>query len=116
MDPADLLGGGVGTIGGSGYNMHGKSGTGGLLIIYTENLNNNGQIESNGIANGSSSQINEGYYQIPGGSSGGGSINIFYIDTCTTNAISSGGEATYDWGATSGAGGNGCVSYDKIEF
>ena len=85
-------------------------GTGGLLIMYAKSLYNNGSIESNG----SSNDINDTSVQIPGGSSGGGSINIFYIDNCIENASSNGGKATLDWGVEGGAGGNGSVTYSQI--
>lgn len=46
------------------------NGTGGLLIIYGNNIINNSNITSKGIAGGNA--------WAGGGSSGGGSINIFY--------------------------------------
>ena len=60
------------TINGSGEN-----GCGGLLIIYANTIKNNGQIQSNGSKGG---LAKEGYnsYSAAGGSSGGGTINIFY--------------------------------------
>lgn len=49
------------------------NGTGGLLIIKADKINNTGKILSNG-SNGGKANYD------PGGSSGGGSINIFYTN------------------------------------
>ena len=54
-----------------------KIGTGGLLIIYGNKINNNNLIESNGV-----SAI---YETVTGGSSGGGSINLFYNENYNNN-------------------------------
>ena len=71
-------GGGAGPIGGfkaikSGVSNgdNGDNGTGGLLIIYAKELINKGKIEANGKNGGTATRA-------PGGSSGGGSINLFY--------------------------------------
>lgn len=53
------------------------TGTGGLLIIYSDILNNNGNINSNGVQ---ALKIDE-----PGGSSGGGTTNIFYKSSYENN-------------------------------
>ena len=50
----------------------GNDGTGGLLVIYAPTIKNNGLITADGTTGG-----NPGT-QARGGSSGGGSINIFY--------------------------------------
>ena len=57
----------------------GKNGTGGLLIIVSNKLVNAGKINSNGI----SGESNEA----AGGSSGGGSINIFYKENYTNTGV-----------------------------
>ena len=86
-----------------GYN--GKNGTGGLLIIYSNNLKNKGIIKSNGTG----TTIHPSY--ATGGSSGAGSVNIFYKgiynNTGTIQAI--GGSA-----GNGGAGGNGTVTVGNI--
>ena len=66
------------------------NGTGGLLIMFSKSLENNGTIDSNGL--GAST----------GGSSGGGSINIFY-----TEEISNTGTIAASGGVTSYLGGRG---------
>lgn len=80
-------GGGAGNPGGKGAenglgNVEegtGENGTGGLLIIYSNTVNNSGKIEANGSKGGTAGTIG-------GGSSGGGSINIF----CKQNYTNSG--------------------------
>ncbi len=63
--------GGAGNPNGKNYgNSSDNSGTGGLLIIYTDILSGNGIIESNGSASDS-------IWSASGGGSGAGSINIF---------------------------------------
>ena len=99
------LDGGAGNKGGSGK-VYGNNGTGGLLIIYSENVINKYTIASNGS--------NGGYAETGGGSSGGGSINIFYKDKISLlKEIAIGGYAT---GKTrvGGAGGNGTVTIGNI--
>lgn len=91
----------------------GKAGTGGLLIIYANKLNNNANIQSDGVENNGSNGST-------GGSTGGGSINIFYNsdDSYMGTATVTGGAAakTLNYGNYGGAGGDGTVSYDKIVF
>ena len=83
----------------------GKNGTGGLLIIYSNNLKNGGIIKSDGTG----TTIHPKY--ATGGSSGAGSVNIFYKgiynNTGTIQAI--GGSA-----GNGGAGGNGTVTVGNI--
>ena len=102
--------GGAGNPGGlkwnsTGYNYSDRAanGTGGLLIIYANVINNYGSILSNG-SNGGSSESNNG------GSSGGGSINIFYKDTINNGTINSNG-GIYGNG---GSGGTGSISIGQI--
>lgn len=59
---------------GGGYEVNGSNGTGGLIILYVNGnliLNGTAYIESNGTASGN------------GGSSGAGSVNVFYTGTST---------------------------------
>lgn len=107
--------GGAGNPGGYGmtrgyvWSGSGENGTGGLLIIYINNLNNNGKIETNGSKGG----IGDGDVISSGGCSGGGSINIFYKQNINQNGNveANGGETTYDFG---GEGGKGSISIGKI--
>lgn len=101
-------GGGAGNPGGKysafagGQGSNGKNGTGGLLIIYAQSIENNGQIESKGSSGGDGI----GYLALGGGASGGGSINIFYRKKYINNGQIDvtggiGGSTTYngDWRA-----------------
>lgn len=85
-------GGGAGNPGGSAKNggQAGMNGTGGLLIIYSNNLTNNGTITSNGSKGGNG-------YRAGGGGSGGGSINIFYRNEYINSGsiTANGGERGY---------------------
>ena len=112
-----------GTTGGAG-NPGGKNGasngTGGLLIIYADEYDNNGNITATGARGGSASIS-------AGGSSGGGSINIFtnqptnidklgiVIDEKYNSIL---GNTTFSGGASSsvngGAGGLGTVNIGGI--
>ena len=78
---------------------NGTSGTGGLLILYVNNLNNNGKITAKGTDS-------NGY----GGASGGGSINVFYNKLLEKGRI----EATGGKGTNGGNGGNGSVRIRNI--
>ncbi len=63
--------GGAGNPGGTGIgSKSGENGTGGLLIIYSDNYENKGTISASGSNGGI-------YNSVIGGGSGGGSINIF---------------------------------------
>lgn len=80
-------GGGTGNPGGAGVGVGnvGNNGSGGLLIIYANNLNNrNGIISSKGVTGGFGKSA-------AGGSSGGGSINIFYNQSCEPGDINANG-------------------------
>ena len=72
-----------------GAKHKGSDGTGGLLIIYSKMILNNGDINSNGMTGGNALSS--------GGSSGGGSINIFYEDSYESsedaNCLAKGGNA-----------------------
>lgn len=106
-------GGGAGNPGGiGGYNstanytaLSGSSGTGGLMILYSNTLNNLGSILSNGRSGG-------GIAAAGGGSSGGGSINIFTQNiTDLGKKEARGGEGANEGG---GAGGNGTITIGNI--
>ena len=82
-----------------------------MLIIYANSLINNSNIEANGSNGGN------GYKNAGGGSSGGGSINIFYKDNYTENNGSvtvDGGIAMCPTGYQGGAGGTGSISVGQI--
>lgn len=112
-------GGAGGNAGGSGGkkgagNPGGNNGTGGLLTIYSEILNNNSSIISNGTAGL--------YAHNPSGSSGGGSINIFYKTSIIKGTITANGgtsvrgEYIGNHGTSyGGAGGNGSISIGTIK-
>lgn len=88
----------------SGVPYNGSNGTGGLLILYSSNIYNLGDIFSNG------SQGGDGY--AGGGSSGGGSINIFCKNNYINRAqvLANGGIPK----SNGGAGGNGSVTIGNI--
>lgn len=101
-------GGGAGNPGGIGINAsNGVNGTGGLLIIYGNIIENTGIISSNGEVGG--------YGNASGGSSGGGSINIFYMNRITKGIIeASGGKRTTGASRSGGAGGTGTITIGNI--
>ena len=118
--------GGTGNTGGnsasnnSSYkNLKGNSGTGGLLIIYSDSLINRGTISANGVGSskvnlGTSSKLNAS-----GGPSGGGSVNIFYQNAISgkQNMEATGGVYSVGTGTSryaGGNGGNGTVTVNKI--
>lgn len=100
----DSDGGPGGTGNGAGWGTgNPENGTGGLLVIYANTVNNNSNILSNGSAS------SETTYR--GGGSGGGSINIFYTQQYrNTGTINADG---VDCG-NGGAGGNGSVTIGSI--
>lgn len=113
-----LAGGGAGNPGGKGgknndenaLDGNGENGTGGLLVIYSNNIYNTGKIESNGSKGA--------LYTVGGGSSGGGSINIFYKQdiSCTGVVEAKGGEISSTTENTGGSyGGDGTVSIGCIK-
>lgn len=77
----------------------GKTGTGGLLILYANTLTNNGNINSNGSDGGNGDYAG-------GGASGGGSINLFYKTRMKTGNITVKG-GIHGQGYNGGSGGNG---------
>ena len=106
--------GGYQTYRESAVNYQAKWGTGGLLIVYTRALQNNGNIVSNGVGSSTSSISNTNGRVDPGGSSGGGSINIFAGRIENNSTISAnGGAATALW-TTGGAGGQGSTTLMEL--
>ena len=95
--------GGMGNETGYGTDVRrkGEDGTGGLLVIYANNVVNTGKMESNGSKGGS---LTSG--EMGGGSSGGGSINIFYKAGINQNGTieAKGGDATSNYSSQGGAG------------
>lgn len=107
----DTISGGVGNPGGIGSRSNAgtnqtASGTGGLLIIFASELENNNQITSKGT---SAVAANEGTYRDAGAASGGGSINIFLNVDCDKI-----GTINVDGGTEAVRGGNGCISIGNI--
>lgn len=103
------------TVGGNAPSSA-KEGTGGLLIIYSQNIYNVGTIESSGSAACYPIGYNTSV-SCSGGSSGGGSINIFYGNELTNNGsiIANGGKTIVGAGYNGGDGGDGTVNYQAIE-
>ena len=95
--------GGTGNPGGRGDNDEyiGTTGTGGLLILYSNILNNTGIISSNGTDS-------NGY----GGASGGGTINIFYNKLTHEGTM----KTTGGNGQNGGNGGDGSVWLQDINL
>jgi len=109
-------GGGAGNPGANGVKINssgttstykGSDGTGGLLIIYGNEVNNIGNIESKG-SNGGNTASSNNNKSVGGGASGGGSINIFYNTLYNNegNIYVTGGTGGTKYG-TGKAGGNG---------
>jgi len=128
-----FVAGGAGPVQGSTYftssssdNMTGinlvsdGNGTGGLLILYSDIVEGNGSINSNGTKAPVYSSVKSNLPAAAGGSSGGGSVNIFTNSNRYKGSISAiGGDwvtmpnffiTTADTVATGGAGGDGSVT------
>ena len=98
-----------GGAGGIGYHLNGvnfgdgagnpSGGTGGLLIIYTNTLQNNNMITSKGS-------------DAAGGASGGGSVNVFYNQLVNEGTI----EASGGTGTNGGNGGDGSIFIQDINI
>ena len=96
-DKAVQVGSGAGNPAGTANTNKGENGTGGLLIIYGNELTNNGTLDAQGSNGGYSSGTS-------GGSSGGGSINIYYGTSCTK------GKCLVSGGTVKGFGGAGTAA------
>ena len=115
-------GGGAGNPGGTnGWTGSGRVytntaaglGTGGLLVIYSEEFNNVGTISSDGL-NGGSCHANGGC-SAGGAGSGGGSINIFTKNVLYSNTIqANGGNRGIGSAVNGGYGGKGSVTITKV--
>ena len=89
-------------------NFPSSNGTGGLLIIYANKVKNNCNILSQGIPGGNSSWVG-------GGSSGGGSINIFYKDKYENLGILNSNGGNPNGGRWKGGpGGTGSISIGQL--
>lgn len=97
-----------------------KNGTGGLLTIYSDKIINNGYIDSDGVGLGNlviktnDGNIFYGNHVAPGGSSGGGSINIFYKSSIKQGTITANGGNSSIGSVIGGAGGTGSISIGKL--
>ncbi len=98
------------------------TGTGGLLILFCRSLNNTGNINANGVTaryttvtkwNGSQG----GGHILSGGSSGGGSVNIFYTELVSKGTITATGGPSQKKGmAYYGGAMMGCLKkYNKVQ-
>ena len=112
--------GGAGNPAGSGSNGSGENGTGGLLVIYSNEFENNGSLTAHGY-NGRKGQ--SGDYVFGGGSSGGGSINIFTNQPTNINSLGTVVNTKYSQmlgttnvagGTTLAAGGAGTINIGEI--
>ena len=92
----------------------GKSGVGGLLIIYADIIDNQGTLAATG-ANGGG---NISSADVGGGGSGGGSINLFYTTSKTTGSVnvSGGSGGSCKFSSCGGKGGNGTVTWMQINL
>ncbi len=97
------------SLSGSNTQFWGGNGTGGLLVVYANNLENTGTIDANGTTGGHGTSYGTRAHAY-GGSSGGGSVNIFY-----SGNYSNTGNITANGGTTGGIGGNGTVTIGSIE-
>ena len=89
-------------------NFPSSNGTGGLLIIYANKVKNNQNILSKGIVGGYASWVG-------GGSSGGGSINLFYKNKYESLGILNANGGIPNGGKwKGGAGGTGSISIGQI--
>ena len=94
-----------------------REGTGGLLIIYCSDFDNQGSITSHGVSSSTANRSNTNSRIDTGGASGGGSINIFYLNIRNRGSITAtGGEAIQgEGGHAGGAGGNGTANIGSIQ-
>lgn len=102
-------------------NPYAENGTGGLLIIFAENIVNNGVIESKGSGIKVNHRHASNHTRIStGGCSGGGSVNLFYKYKYESNGMINvrGGttviNVTFDWIGLGGDGGIGSVTIQNI--
>ncbi len=91
-----------------------RRGTGGLLILYAHKLCNDGNITANGVMASTASPSSSNGRVDPGGSSGGGSVNIFADIVQNNKTITATGGASASSSSRGGAGGNGTVTIDQL--
>lgn len=91
----------------------GGNGTGGLLIIYSSSMRNYGSLVSNGVAGGASAWGVDSV-GAAGGSSGGGSINVFTKLIVREGSTSASGGSSASGPARGGAGGAGSVTIQEV--
>ena len=96
----------------------GENGTGGLLTIYANEYENRGLIKATGSYGGIVTASKN--YVYSGGSSGGGSINIFTVSKIIeygNNNVNGGSSTGLSTGAnySGGAGGNGTITYTQLQ-
>lgn len=90
----------------------GQNGTGGLLVIYANQIDNTGNITANGCAGG---EVTTNGNSASGGASGGGSINIFYNNNITgIEKITAAGGISSSGGSKGGVGGTGSITVGSI--
>ncbi|MCL2110179.1 hypothetical protein FWH30_01175 [Microgenomates group bacterium] len=108
------------TVGqGNSVEAKGQDGTGGLLVIYASAFINNGNLESKGMLGGFATHPLAAGNAAGGGSSGGGSINVFYrhgpsFISGTTDV--DGGDAVITSFASGGAGGAGTATFTQVDL
>ena len=100
--------GGAGGVGRTGGNGAGNPswGTGGLLVIYANTLENNATIQANGSSGGGGS--------VGGGASGGGSVNVFYKEKTADGTMIANGGRGIGSAKAGGSGGAGSVNQLQI--
>ena len=86
-----------------------SGGTGGLLVIFSDTIVNNGIINS--LGSSGATNTSNSYGRSSGGSSGGGSVNIFYKQGYTGTGTTSANGGTV---ASGGSGGAGTVTIGSI--
>lgn len=86
-----------------------NNGTGGLLMIFANKIKNEGNILSNGVGSV--------YRNETAGSSGGGSINIFYNDSYENSGtiLAQKGITPKGYLQTGGSGGDGSISIGQLQ-
>lgn len=85
-----------------------QHGTGGLLIVYCDELDNKNLICANGVQSSSAGTTKDRID--PGGASGGGSVNIFTKKIINNVSATATGGASVTLSTRSGAGGDGTVT------
>ena len=115
-------GGGAGNPGGSNYSSHynkdsiGGNGTGGLLVIFANNLEQKGSLTAVGAAGGNAMSGSSGGVESAGGGSGGGCVVLISDNFTITGSYNVNGGAGGITGRTDqkagGAGGTG--KYETI--